>query len=84
MLKKKGPMTRKPVDPKRKAKAKRLLDSKQLLSENQEILLKFDKNHPGMTLDETDAVLTFVRWLEDKDYIIFDAKRMVRMRLEVG
>ena len=84
MLKKKGPMTRKLVDPKRKAKAKRLLDSKQLLSENQEILLKFDKNQPGMTLDETDAVLTFVRWLEDKDYIIFDAKRMVRMKLEVG
>ena len=84
MPKKKGPDARKRSGPKRKAETKRLFNSKQLMMENQEILLKFEKDHPAITLDETGALVAFVQWLEDNDYIIFDAKRMVRLSLEVG
>ena len=83
MLKKKGPATRKPNGPKRKAEAKRRLDSKSASSKNQYLLLKFDKDNPGLTFDEAGAILTFVLWLENKDYIILDAKRMVRLEIKI-
>ena len=83
MPKKKGPDAVKRPGPKRKAEAKRLFNSKQLMMENQEILLKFEEDLPGITFNEAGAVVAFVQWLEDNDYIIFDAKRMVRLSLEI-
>lgn len=82
--KKKGRAAMKQTRPKRKAEAKRQLNNKAVSSENQELLLKFDKDHTGITFDDDGAILVFIRWLEDNDYIIFDAKRMVRLRLELG
>ena len=81
MLKKKGPAARKREGPKRIAEAKRRLNTKSANSKNQYLLLKFDKDHPGLTFDEAGAILSFVLWLENKDYIILDAKRMVRLEL---
>ena len=83
MLKKKGPATRKPIGPKRMAEAKRRLDSKSANSKNQYLLLKFDKDNPGLTFDEAGAVLSFVSWLENNEYIILDTKRMVRLEIKI-
>ena len=64
-------------DPKRKDEAKRQLNTKAVNSENQCLLWKFNKDHPGLPFDEAGMILTFVHWLEDNDYIIFDAKGMM-------
>jgi len=84
MLKKKGPAARKREGPKRTAEAKRPVNFKQATSKNQYLLLKFDKDHPGLTFDEAGAILAFVRWLENNDYIILDTKRIMKVRIEAG
>ena len=84
MLKKKGPAASVLTGPKRMAKAKRPVNFKQATSKNQYLLLKFDKDHPGLTFDEAGAILAFIRWLEKNDYNILDTKRMVMVRIEAG
>lgn len=68
--KQKGRATRKQTRPKRMTEVKRLVNFKQATSENQTLILKFDKAHPDMTFDDAGAILTFIRWLEKNDYSI--------------
>ena len=72
--KKKRPDTRKHHGRQRMAEAKRQLNSKKLKSENQALLLKFDKAYKDMTFDEAGTVMTFVHWLERSDYQIIHGK----------
>jgi len=81
--KEKGPAARKQTGPKRMTEIKRQLNAKKIKSENQEILFKFDKDHTGITFKDAGAIMTFVQWLEENDYIILDAKRMVKLSLEI-
>jgi len=74
--KKKRPDAVKQPDPKRMAEAKRLLNSKRVSEENQCLLLKFDKDCPGITFRNADGVITFVRWLEDRRYQIINEKEV--------
>lgn len=84
--KKKGPETRKPADPKRKREAKRLFNSKKRELEMQEaqLFLKFAESYPptDLKIDAALAVWNFLKFLKDNDYIILDAKRMVKLSLE--
>ncbi|NVM21396.1 MAG: hypothetical protein HWN68_06415 [Desulfobacterales bacterium] len=86
--KKKGPTARKPTGPKHKDKTKRLLESKGKELEKQEaqLFLKFAESYPpaDLKIDVALAVWNFLKFLKDNDYIILDAKRMVKVRLEVG
>ena len=86
--KKKGPETRKPADPKRKAEAKRLFDSKirELESQEAQLFLKFAESYPpaDLKIDAALAVWNFLKFLKDNDYVILDAKRVVRLKLELG
>ncbi|GAI61408.1 unnamed protein product [marine sediment metagenome] len=68
--KKKGPVSRQPSGPERMTKVKRLVNFKQASSGNQCLILKFDKDHPGLTFDEAGAVLTFIGWLEINHYSV--------------
>lgn len=81
--KQKGPATNEQAGPKRKDKSKRRLNSKVVGKENQYLLLKFHKDHPGLTFDEAGAILSFIGWLEDNDYIILDAKKMIKIKFEI-
>lgn len=86
--KKKRPTTRKRIDRQRLTEIKRQLNSKKLKSENQELLLKFDKAYKDMTYDDAGAVLAFVYWLENSGHQIVHGKtvfcfpfgRMVRVK----
>jgi len=75
--KKKGPAAAKLTGPKRMTEVKRQLNAKKLKSENQELLLKFDKNHTGITFGDAGAIMAFVEWLEENDHIIIEAKSMI-------
>jgi len=75
--KKKGPAAVKQTGPKCKDKSKHQLNSKPASKENQYIVLKFDRDHPNLPIVKVDAVLTFVLWLEDNDYIILNPKKRV-------
>lgn len=81
MLKKKGPATSEPTGPKRMTEVKRQLNAKKITSENQELLLKFDKDHTGITFDDAGAILTFVYWLETNGYYIIEGQRVSGCRL---
>jgi len=81
--KKKGRAAAKQTRPKRKAEAKRSLDTKAASRENQYLLLKFDKDHSGLTFDEAGAILSFIRWLEDNDYIILDSKKSLSEEVKI-
>ena len=68
--------------------AKRLFNSKKKELESQEakLFLKFAETYPpaDLKIDAALAVWNFLKFLKDNDYIILDAKGMVRLRLEVG
>ena len=85
--KKKGPDAVKRPSPKRKAEAKRLFNSKKKELETQEakLFLKFAESYPpaDLKIDAALAVWNFLKFLKDNDYIILDAKRMVKLSLEI-
>gem|GEM_PF-1412611 len=72
--KKERPDTRKRTGRQRMTKIKRQLDSRKIKKENQELLLKFDRAHAGITFDNAGAILIFVRWLEDSGYLFVHEK----------
>lgn len=75
--KKKGPETRKPADPKRKAETKRLFDSKKKELESQEaqLLLKFLETWTEPTKeDQLNFLWKFMFWLKEKGYHIIDGQ----------
>jgi len=82
-----GPAARKPTGPKRKAEAKRLFNSKRKELETQEaqLFLKFAESYPpaDLKIDAALAVWNFLKFLKKNNYIILDAKRMVKLSLEI-
>jgi hypothetical protein len=72
--KKKGPAARKPIGPKRMTEIKRQLNAKKITIENQELLLKFDKDYIGITFDDAGAIMIFVEWLQNRGYHIIDGR----------
>ena len=76
--KKKGPETRKPVDPKRMTEAKRLIKNraKELESQEVKLFLKFAETYPEMALkiDTALGIWNFPRFLKERDYYIIDGK----------
>ena len=86
--KKKRPTARRRTDRQRMTEIKRQLNAKGLKSENQELLLKFDKAYKDMTYDDAGAVLAFVHWLEKsghqvvhgKTVFCFPFNRMVQLK----
>ncbi len=87
--KERGPAARKPTGPKHKTEVKRLLKSKikELESQEAKLLLAFAKTQDATDLTEPAInslimLCRFLRWLRKNDFLILDAKRMVRLRLE--
>lgn len=68
--KQRGPSSQTPIGPQRMTEIKRLVNFKQATSENQYLILKFDKDHPGLTFDDAGAIMAFIRWLENNNYIL--------------
>jgi len=85
--KKKGPEARKQTGPKQAAEATRLLKSKtkELESQEAKLLLAFAETQPAADLTEPtiDMVWRFLVWLRKNDFIILDAKRMVKLSLKL-
>jgi len=86
--KERGPTARKPTGPQHKTEVKRLIKSKikKLESQDEKLLLAFAKTEDAAALTEptVDVVCRFLVWLRKNEFIILDAKRMVRLRLEIG
>ena len=74
--KKKGPETRKPVDPKRMTEAKRLIKNraKELESQEVKLFLKFVEADPevGLKIDTALGIWNFLRFLKEKGYYIIN------------
>lgn len=86
--KKKGPDAVKRPSPKRMAEAKHLFNSKKKELEMQEaqLFLKFAESYPpaDLKIDAALAVWNFLKFLKDNGCIILDAKRLVRLKIELG
>jgi len=83
---KKGPAARKLTGPKHKTEVKRLIKSKikELESQEAQLLFLFVESQEDVVSElMLDAIWKFVEWLRKNDYIILDAKRMVKMSLEI-
>jgi len=78
--KKTGPGTRKPSDPKRKAEAKRLFDSRirELESPEARIFLRFAEVYPpvDMTLHVAEGLWAFLQWLKERGYRIVHSEEV--------
>ncbi|MBA7714409.1 hypothetical protein ES703_123431 [subsurface metagenome] len=84
--KKKGPAARKLTGPKHKTEVKRLLKSKikELESQETQFLFLFVESQQDVVSElMLDAIWKFMVWLRKNDYIILDAKKMVRPSLEI-
>ena len=87
--KKTGPAARKPTGPKQAAEATRLIKSKskikELESQDGKLLLAFAKTQAAAALTEptVNMMCRFLVWLRKNEFIILDAKRMVKLRLEI-
>ena len=86
--KERGSTARKPTDPQHKTEVKRLIKSKikELDSQDGKLLLAFAKSQDAAALTEptVDMVCRFLVWLRENDCLFLDAKRMVRLKLEIG
>ena len=86
--KERGPAAPKPAGPQHKTEVKRLIKSKikKLESQDRKLLLDFAKTQDAAALTEptVDMVCRFLVWLRENDYLFLDAKRMVRLKLEIG
>jgi len=84
--KERGPAARKPTGPKHKTEVKRLIKSKikELESQDGKLLLAFAKTQDATALTEpaVNMVCRFLVWLRKNDFLILDAKRMVKLSLE--
>lgn len=85
--KERGPAARKPIGPKKKAaKAARILKSKikELESQEAKLLLAFAKTQDATALTEAtvNMVCRFLVWLRKNEFLILDAKRMMKLSLE--
>jgi len=84
--KERGPAARKPAGPQHKTEVKRLIKSKikELESQEAKLLLAFVKSQDATELTElaVNVVCRFLVWLRKNDYLLLDAKRMVRLSLE--
>ncbi|MBA7700627.1 hypothetical protein ES703_109347 [subsurface metagenome] len=87
MTKKKiGPAARKPAGPKQATEATRLIKSKikELDSQETQLLFLFVESQEDVVSElMLDAIWKFMEWLRKNDYIILDAKRMVKLSLEI-
>jgi len=87
MTKKKiGPAAVKQTGPKRMTEVKRLIKSKikELESQESQMLFLFVESHEDVVSElMLDAIWKFMVWLRKNDYIILDAKRMVKLSLEI-
>ena len=85
--KERGSTARKPTDPQHKTEVKRLIKSKikELESQDGKLLLAFAKTQDAATLTEptVNMVCRFLVWLRKNEFIILDAKRMVKLSLEI-
>ena len=81
-----GPAARKPTGPQHKTEVKRLIKSKirELESQDGKLLLAFAKTQDAATLTEptVNMMCRFFVWLRKNDFLILDAKRMVKLSLE--
>jgi len=82
-----GPAARKPTGPKQAAEATRLIKSKikELESQDGKLLLAFAKTQAAAALTEptVNMMCRLLVWLRKNDFLILDAKRMVKLRLEI-
>jgi|GEM_PF-1410669 len=82
-----GPAARKPTGPQHKTEVKRLIKSKikELESQEAKLLLAFAKTQYATELTEptVNMVCRFLVWLRKNDYLLLDAKRMVKLSLEI-
>jgi len=85
--KERGSTARKPTDPQHKTEVKRLIKSKikELESQDGKLLLAFAKTQDAAALTEptVNMVCRLLVWLRKNEFIILDAKRMVKLRLEI-
>lgn len=84
--KERGPAARKPTGPKHKTEVKRLIKSKikELESQETQLLFLFVESQEDVVSElMLDAIWKFMEWLRKNDYIILDAKRMVKLSLEI-
>ena len=84
--KERGPAARKPAGPQHKTEVKRLIKSKikELESQETRLLFLFVESHEDVVSEPMlDAIWKFMEWLRKNDYIILDAKRMVKLSLEI-
>jgi len=85
--KERGPTARKPTGPQHKTEVKRLIKSKikELESQDGKLLLAFAKTQDAAALTEptVNMMCRFLVWLRKNDFIILDAKRMVKLSLEI-
>jgi len=76
--KKGGSGSQKPSDPKRKAEAKRLFNSKkdELESKEAKLMLKFLETYPGADVMKPclEMLWAFLRWLKEKGYHVIDER----------
>ena len=76
--KNKGPAAGKPIGPKRKAEANRLIKNRAKELEGQEVklFLKFAETYPEMALkiDTALGIWNFLRFLKEKGYYIINGK----------
>lgn len=68
--KKRGSPAVKQNDPQRLNKSKRQLNFKAIRIGNQRLIWKFNKDNPDLSFEEAGAVLSFVSWLQENNYII--------------
>jgi len=81
-----GPAAVKQTGPKRMTEVKRLFNSKKKELESQETQLLFlfvESQQDVVSELMLDAIWKFMEWLRKNDYIILDAKRMVKLSLEI-
>ena len=84
--KERGPAARKPAGPQHKTEVKRLIKSKikELESQETQLLFLFVESQEDVVSElMLDAIWKFMEWLRKNDYIILDAKRMVKLSLEI-
>jgi len=84
--KERGPAARKPTGPQHKTEVKRLIKSKikELESQETQLLFLFVESQEDVVSElMLDAIWKFMEWLRKNDYIILDAKRMVKLSLEI-
>ena len=82
-----GPAACKPTGPQQVAEATRLIKSKikELESQDGKLLLAFAKSQDATELTEptVNMMCRFLVWLRKNDFLILDAKRMVKLSLEI-